>query len=65
MDQQVIAGIGNVYADEILFQAHIHPRRGIDALGPRILDRLFASMRKVLLKAIAAGADAGCPKCQR
>jgi formamidopyrimidine-DNA glycosylase len=58
MNQRVIAGIGNIYADEILFQARIHPRRGVDALERRELARLFTSLRGVLQKAIAAHADA-------
>ncbi|HUF29111.1 MAG TPA: hypothetical protein VMM77_00510 [Gemmatimonadaceae bacterium] len=57
MDQHAIAGIGNVYADEILFQAGIHPRRSASALDRRELSRLFTKLQKVLRKAIAARAD--------
>src|SRR5918992_5542518 len=57
MDQHSIAGIGNVYADEILFHARLRPQRDIPALGPRELKRLFQSLRKVLKKAIEARAD--------
>jgi formamidopyrimidine-DNA glycosylase len=59
MDQHAIAGIGNVYADEILFQARIHPRRSVHAIRGRELVRLFTGLRKVLGKAIAARADPG------
>jgi formamidopyrimidine-DNA glycosylase len=52
MDQQEIAGIGNIYSDEILFDAKIHPLALANSL---ILDRqkqLYHSMRKILEKAI-------------
>ncbi len=52
MNQSLISGIGNVYADEILFQAGIHP----GAKGSRIPDdkimKLFSTMNKVLKTAI-------------
>ena len=56
MDQQVMAGIGNIYSDEILFQARISPDERIDKLAPGELKRLFVEMRKVLDMAIARGA---------
>ena len=37
MNQQIIAGIGNVYSDEILFQARLHPRVGVDELDAETL----------------------------
>lgn len=52
MNQEIMAGIGNVYSDEILFQAGIHPRTKIDALAEATLDRLFQTMRRVLQTAI-------------
>jgi len=56
-NQRAIAGIGNVYADEILFHARIHPRRYTNDLDERELKRLFKSVRMVLEKAIMALAD--------
>jgi formamidopyrimidine-DNA glycosylase len=56
MDQQIIAGIGNIYSDEILFQARINPAERMDKLVPSQLRRLFLEMRKVLKTAIAHGA---------
>jgi formamidopyrimidine-DNA glycosylase len=56
MDQQIIAGIGNIYSDEVLFQARINPAERMDKLVPRQLRRLFLEMRKVLKTAIAHGA---------
>jgi formamidopyrimidine-DNA glycosylase len=52
MDQQVVAGIGNIYSDEILFQARIDPAERMDKLAPSELKRLFLQMRKVLETAI-------------
>lgn len=56
MDQEIVAGIGNIYSDEILFQARINPAERIDKLTPGQLERLFLEMRKVLKTAIARGA---------
>ena len=56
MDQQIVAGIGNIYSDEILFQARIDPAARIDKLSPSELERLFLEMRQVLETAIACGA---------
>jgi formamidopyrimidine-DNA glycosylase len=56
MDQEIVAGIGNIYSDEILFQARINPAKRIDQLTPDQLKRLFLEMRKVLKTAIARGA---------
>lgn len=56
MEQKIIAGIGNVYSDEILFQARINPVERIDNLSPAELKRLFAEMRKVLKTAVDRGA---------
>jgi len=56
MDQEIIAGIGNIFSDEILFQAQIDPLAHMDQLAPAELERLFVEMRKVLKTAIACGA---------
>jgi len=56
MDQQIIAGIGNIYSDEILFQARINPAARTDKFAPSQLKRLFADMRKVLKTAVSRGA---------
>lgn len=56
MDQEVVAGVGNIYSDDILLQARINPTRRMDKLSPIELRRLFSQMRKVLETAIAAGA---------
>ncbi len=56
MDQEIMAGVGNIYSDEILFQARIDPVERIDKLAPSDLKRLFLETRKVLNTAIAHGA---------
>jgi formamidopyrimidine-DNA glycosylase len=53
LDQGVIAGIGNIYADEALFRAGIRPDAVAGGLSARRLDRLFAAIRSVLAQAIA------------
>lgn len=55
LDQHRIAGIGNIYADEILHQARLHPETPAGSLRRRDVARLAASIRTVLAAAIAAG----------
>jgi len=52
MDQTVIAGIGNIYSDEILWQAKIHPFKKISQLSRKELKNIYQAMRKVLSLAI-------------
>lgn len=79
MNQEVLAGLGNEYTDEILFQAGLHPETPVDELDDRSEARLFRAMRRVLSAAIDARADpdrlpggfllprraegASCPRC--
>ena len=58
MDQGLIAGIGNIYADEILFQARLHPKTPMTALDERQRAELFEQIKAVLKTAIARGAGA-------
>ncbi len=51
--QDLIAGIGNVYADEILWQARLHPARTVGTLRPERVARLHRIIRRVLAKAVA------------
>lgn len=48
LDQAFLAGVGNIYADEALFRAQIHPLRPADRLSRAAADRLFAAIRAVL-----------------
>jgi len=52
LDQSVIAGIGNIYADEILWESQIHPRTKIDQLTTGQNKKLFFSIKKVLRRAV-------------
>ncbi len=51
-DQSLVAGIGNMYADEALFSARIHPQRSGSSLSPDEVKRLHRSIRQVLQGAI-------------
>ena len=57
LNQQLIAGIGNIYADEILFRTRMHPATEISRLDDKALAKLFRATRYILDKAIAAKAD--------
>ena len=52
LDQAVIAGIGNMYADEALFAAKIHPLRKANSLSPQEIRNLHQAIRNVLQSAI-------------
>ncbi|HVP89686.1 MAG TPA: bifunctional DNA-formamidopyrimidine glycosylase/DNA-(apurinic or apyrimidinic site) lyase [Terriglobales bacterium] len=54
LDQTVVAGIGNIYADETLFDAGVHPETPAPALTANDLRRLWESARKILARAIEA-----------
>lgn len=51
-DQHLISGIGNVYADEILFQTKIHPKTKVEKLSEKDRKKLFEEMAEVLNTAI-------------
>jgi formamidopyrimidine-DNA glycosylase len=81
LNQRIMAGIGNIYADEILFRVRMHPTTETSRLGDKALTKLFRASHYVLRKAIAAKADANqmpgswlfplrgrggkCPRCGR
>jgi formamidopyrimidine-DNA glycosylase len=52
MDQRFVAGIGNIYSDEILYLAGLHPNRGCDSLSDTEVRRLYRAMQEVLQEAI-------------
>ena len=58
LNQKLIAGIGNIYTDEILFRARIHPATCASALKEKTVAKLFRAARYILKKAIEAKADA-------
>ena len=55
LDQKRIAGIGNIYANEALYLAQIHPQKRAQSLTKNEATSLYHSLRKVLNKAIDAG----------
>lgn len=79
MNQSILAGIGNVYSDEICFQAGIHPATPVADLSKEEIEALYEAMRAVLETTIERQADpeqlpevylsrhrdpdASCPRC--
>jgi formamidopyrimidine-DNA glycosylase len=55
MDQRVVVGIGNIYAQEALFRARIHPARSAGRIPVTALTSLVEHLRAILNEAIAAG----------
>ena len=55
VDQSIIAGLGNLLVDEILWRARIHPRQSIVQLGQKEIDQLHTQLGTVLRQAIKAG----------
>jgi len=53
LDQQVLAGVGNIYADESLFRAGIRPDTPAAQVSPKRRGALFAAIQAVLTQAIA------------
>ena len=62
LDQSSIAGIGNEYSNEILFQAKIDPNRKAGSLSKAEQEALYIKMRAVLKKAVQAGGVTRLPK---
>jgi formamidopyrimidine-DNA glycosylase len=61
MDQASLSAIGNAYADEILFEARIHPKAPCYSLGPDRRRALYDAVRSVLAWGIEEVAKAGLP----
>ncbi|MEK7180095.1 MAG: bifunctional DNA-formamidopyrimidine glycosylase/DNA-(apurinic or apyrimidinic site) lyase [Patescibacteria group bacterium] len=57
MDQSVIAGIGNIYSDEILWRSAVHPLWETSTLSETSLSRIFTALKTVLKKGIDLGGD--------
>jgi formamidopyrimidine-DNA glycosylase len=53
MTQEIVAGLGNLWVDETLYLASIHPRRPIDRLKPAEVKTIFTTMRRLLRDVIA------------
>jgi len=52
MDQTIIAGIGNIYSDEILFASQVHPQKSTLDLKENEVKRIYQNIKKILKKAI-------------
>lgn len=52
MNQEVIVGIGNIYSDEILWQAKIHPEKDALKLSEKELKRIYKAMKDILKKGV-------------
>lgn len=75
LNQDVLAGLGNLLADEVLWLARTHPGRRVDDLSPKDVDRLYRAVRRAVGSAAEGGGvhslsivasrftDARCPRC--
>jgi formamidopyrimidine-DNA glycosylase len=52
LDQSVVAGLGNIYVDEVLFAAGVHPLRRANTLSPEEIQAIHAATRDILGRAI-------------
>jgi len=57
MDQSIIAGIGNIYSDEILWRASVNPNRKVASLKEKELKLIFLAIKELLKKGIDFGGD--------
>jgi formamidopyrimidine-DNA glycosylase len=55
LDQKVVAGIGNIYADEALFYAKIHPKRRTESLSDEEIEKLLEGAREMMQRSIDSG----------
>lgn len=55
LDQRILAGLGNIYADEVLYRARVRPTRPGGTLSPHEMTKLRGSIRPLLEAGIAAG----------
>ncbi len=55
LDGRIIAGIGNIYASEVLFETRIHPQTPVGQLSLQTWEALLQAIRRILRRAIQAG----------
>ncbi len=55
LDQEIISGLGNIYADEVLFASGINPLRKTSSITKNECDKIISSSKEILLKAIEEG----------
>ena len=57
MDQSIVAGIGNIYSDEILWTAGVHPERRVKTLKDVEVKNMWKAMKVILKSSIKMGGD--------
>ncbi|PZG34705.1 DNA-formamidopyrimidine glycosylase [Listeria ivanovii] len=55
LDQKLVAGIGNIYADEICFEAKVRPERAANSLSNKEIKLLFEATKSIMTEAVALG----------
>lgn len=55
MDQKVVTGLGNIYADEVCFEARVSPLRRVEKLTDSELDKLYKAIKRIIPAAIKLG----------
>ena len=55
LDQKILAGVGNIYADEALFRTRVHPESPGCSLAPRKTKQLIEHIKRILRQAIEVG----------
>lgn len=55
MDQKIVTGLGNIYADESLFEAHIRPDRSPSSLSRHEIEKLYKAIIRILKRAVKVG----------
>jgi len=57
MDQTIISGVGNIYSDEALWRAGIHPEERVENISDSLLKKIYGAVQKVLNHGIDFGGD--------
>lgn len=57
MDQSILAGVGNIYSDEVLWRSSVHPERLVRNIGNKELRNIYESIKTLLKKGIDFGGD--------
>ena len=57
MNQEIIAGIGNIYSDEILWKASIHPLQKVSRINEEKMKEIYTAMKDILKRSIKLGGD--------
>ena len=57
MDQSIIAGIGNIYSDEILWKADVHPERKVSEITDTEIKLIYKAIKEILARGIDFGGD--------